>query len=76
MENKLQIIDRLDTKLKDSTMSNTKHCHVCGGTDEWEDCSEYKDEGYVFCHRCGCDTVLVDKDFNFWDSREEINNDN
>jgi hypothetical protein len=46
------------------------HCHVCGGADEWEDCSEYKEEGYVFCHRCGCDTVLVDKDFEFWDKRE------
>ena len=50
------------------------HCHVCGGNDEWEDCSEYKEVGYVFCHRCGCDTVLVDKDFEFWDNREERKN--
>ena len=54
------------------TKPTMNHCHVCGGNDEWADCSEYKEEGYVFCHRCGCDTVLVDKDFEFWDKRAEL----
>ena len=50
-----------------------EHCHVCGQTDtQTDDCiSDYADEGYIWCHTCGADTLLVGPNFPFWDKTGE-----
>ena len=48
-----------------------KHCHVCAETDSTEDISDFAEDGYVWCHTCGADTLLVHSGFPFWEPTEQ-----